>query len=309
VKNIAEDGDEREFLVGCLDAYLEALDSRDPSVLPLAPTVRFTENAQELLLGAGLWATASPGGAFTRVIHVVEPSVGQAFSFNIVTENGFSAHLALRLKVQDQLITEIETLVVRERLWDFDTDAILAERAGLETLESLDAPLVEAERSSRAELVAIAESYFDGIVRSDGDHIAVDERCIRVEHGVQTILNNISPHTPMARMSVTEEINSGRWKEITDASRRRFLAVDEERGLVFVWIFFDQVGTVSVVDVKGVGRREIPPERRRPVSGMMAEVFKVRAGRITHIEAFFDLFPFGMKCGWEESSGPAVALL
>jgi hypothetical protein len=155
----------------------------------------------------------------------------------------------------------------------------------------------------REALEATVDTYFDGIIQSNGEIVAVDERCIRVEHGVQTILDPLAPQGSLASMSVAEQLSSGRWREISDASRRRYLVVDVERGLVLVWLFFDQVGAIAAVDVKGVGRVEIPRERQRPSSGMMAELFKVRAGRITHIEAFFDQFPYGMRFGWEDADG------
>ena len=45
-----------------------------------------------------------------------------------------------------------------------------------------------AERSSRAELVAIAHGYFDGIEQLDAELIAIREDCLRIENGSQTVL-------------------------------------------------------------------------------------------------------------------------
>ncbi len=47
--------------------YLDALKVRDPGLLSLAPTVRFTENTQEVNLRQALWQTVSS----VRYRHVV----------------------------------------------------------------------------------------------------------------------------------------------------------------------------------------------------------------------------------------------
>ncbi len=49
---------------GYADQYLAALVAHDPSRLPLARQVKFTENGQQLQLGDGLWGTASGIGNY-----------------------------------------------------------------------------------------------------------------------------------------------------------------------------------------------------------------------------------------------------
>ena len=48
----------RENLKGLVDKYFAALEAHDPSGLPLAPDVRYTENGVELSVGKGFWQTA-----------------------------------------------------------------------------------------------------------------------------------------------------------------------------------------------------------------------------------------------------------
>lgn len=40
-----------------MDQFLEALQRRDSSALPLAPDMRYTENGQDIELDDGLWKT------------------------------------------------------------------------------------------------------------------------------------------------------------------------------------------------------------------------------------------------------------
>jgi hypothetical protein len=48
----------REGLEGFIDKYFAALEAHDPSRLPLASDVKFTENGVEISVGKGFWQTA-----------------------------------------------------------------------------------------------------------------------------------------------------------------------------------------------------------------------------------------------------------
>jgi hypothetical protein len=47
-----------------IDRYVDASVARDHERLPLAHTVKFTENGQRLALGDGLWNTATGKGDY-----------------------------------------------------------------------------------------------------------------------------------------------------------------------------------------------------------------------------------------------------
>src|SRR5689334_19048799 len=66
--------DER-CLKGVMDAYLQALSKHDASSLPVAQSVRYTENGAELELGKdGLWVTFNAYGTYRH--DVFDPSAG-----------------------------------------------------------------------------------------------------------------------------------------------------------------------------------------------------------------------------------------
>ena len=46
-------------MTGLVDWYLAAMVKHDPSGLPLAKGVRYTENTAEIQVGEGLWVGAS----------------------------------------------------------------------------------------------------------------------------------------------------------------------------------------------------------------------------------------------------------
>jgi hypothetical protein len=77
---------ERACLNGFVDQYLAALVAHDPSRLPLAKAVKFTENGQRLALGDGLWNTASGSGTYK--LHVADVQAGQVGFFGTILENG-----------------------------------------------------------------------------------------------------------------------------------------------------------------------------------------------------------------------------
>jgi hypothetical protein len=136
----------REALRGVVDQYFAALAAHDPSGLPLAPNVRSTENGVEVAVGKGLWQTA--GKALLRRVLVDTRQCGTHAS--AVLEEKFSAAaigpanafsgkkplpaegavrpilFGVRLRVEGGKITEIESIVAREREFAFDADGVLA---------------------------------------------------------------------------------------------------------------------------------------------------------------------------------------
>ncbi len=55
---------DRECLKGMITQYIDALVGHDPSRLPLADNVRFTENSKVMKPGEGLWQTVTSKDSF-----------------------------------------------------------------------------------------------------------------------------------------------------------------------------------------------------------------------------------------------------
>lgn len=271
--------------------YLAALGTNDAASLAVTADVRFTENGQLLELGKGLWGTATPEPPPRIVGLVADADAGEVGVLAVVGENRREVLLALRLALRDGQIAEIETLVGRDRQGIFSLEGLADPRpAYTEVLEP-------SERTSRAVLESIPHRYLDGILAGDGDMIPVRADCVRVENGVQTVLNPTGEgireerrDDPAWALGVAEQVSAGKFHDIEGTRERRVVAVDEERGLVFAIFFFDHAG--PLVARGGVSRF---PE---PNSMLVAEVFKVRRGTIERIEAFLGVFPYGMRSGW-----------
>ena len=73
---------DRTCLTGLLDRYVDALVAREPSRLPVAATVKFTENGQRLDLGDGLWHTVTGTGGYR--LDMADVEAGQAILMGTV---------------------------------------------------------------------------------------------------------------------------------------------------------------------------------------------------------------------------------
>ncbi|MGH8260161.1 MAG: hypothetical protein ACREUG_10770, partial [Steroidobacteraceae bacterium] len=93
-----------------VDRYLDALVAHRPSMIPLAPGVRFTEDGQQLVIGDGLWRTMRAKGRYR--LFVTDVPAGEVAFFGSIEEQNRDPHkgtpavIALRLKVRNFQITE-----------------------------------------------------------------------------------------------------------------------------------------------------------------------------------------------------------
>ena len=107
----AADPCDRACLEGYIDKVLAAMIAHNPNQLMLARDVRYTENGVQLRLGDGMWGTLSARGKYN--LYISDPESGQTGFYGTVSENGGMNYIALRVKVFEALIGEIETIVVR----------------------------------------------------------------------------------------------------------------------------------------------------------------------------------------------------
>ena len=276
-----------------LDLYFQALGQGDPGLLPLAPGARYTENGQEIPFGSGTWATVTAVAA-ERNIAVADHEQGQQAGWGMIAEAGAGVLAGVRLKADTSgLITEAESLIVRSPLFG---------RADFPARLRQPSPLVRdvidpAARSTRAKLKAAADAYFDGVQDDDADLIPAADDCLRIENGVQTVLNpaaaGLGPGSPLGEgiaMGVREQMRVLGFPQIQRIRDRRYPVIDVERGLVLGLVFFDHPGPVRTAPG--------PARFAAPNSYFIWELFKVSGGVIRHIEAIMAMFPYGMRPGW-----------
>jgi hypothetical protein len=271
----------RAALLEILSNYLDALVKHNPEGLPLSKNLRATENGSEVKLGEGIWKTAS---SFSYRHSFVDASTGQAGFHGVVREGDQPAIMALRLRVEDGKITEVETLVARRGAHPlFNPESLHAPKA------PWAASVPEQERSSRTKMIAAIQSYFDAIEQSKPEIVPLHPDCTRTENGVQTTNN-----PPDFSLSCADSIAGLTYvKRVRD---RRFPIVDESRGLVWAIVHFDVPGDREATPP--MSDPQIQAQLKKPRTLLLYELFKIEDGRISEIEAFMSNAPLGATVGW-----------
>ena len=292
---------DRECLIGVAEQYLDALVAKDPKRLPLAnATVKYTENGQRLALGDGIWNAITARGTYK--LHIADAVAGQIVTFMTMREAGIPIILALRLKVDNRRISEIETQVSRSENGAKGFEALGSPRA------AFSRPTPPADRVPRAELVRVANMYFSGMQLNDGKgNYPFADDCDRFENGGKSTNAPGKPGAPRpdpktatgysAMWTCREQFESGLLHFVSRIRDRRYVAVDEERGLVVAFVFFDHDAGASRT-FKTPDGRSVTAGPATPWTWQIAELFKVEKGLLHEIEAILERVPYGMGSGW-----------
>jgi hypothetical protein len=268
---------DRNCLIGVSEAYLAAMVAHDPSKAPVAATARFTENTKVTKLGEGsAWTNVT--GVQNYKLYVADPGAGQIALYTVLSGKERDAIYTLRMKVQNRLLTEIESVYVG------------IGQSGMASLDNLKvvAPvwnevLPAAKRRSREEMIAITDRYFATLEDGHKDYIPFTDDCLRVENGTITAGNTRGQG--IGAMGCKENLNQNIWSYITHVKPRNYLAVDVERGLVSGMFMFRHAGTQSsYVNDKG---QTVPfsAAMLKKQAVVISELFKIEDGRIRRIEA------------------------
>jgi hypothetical protein len=316
---------DRACLEGFVEKYFDAALAHNPKLLPLSSDVKFTENGQRLVLPDGHWKTMTAKGKYR--LFVTDPVAGQVGVIATIREEsrggqeGVASPIALRLKVRKGQITEIESMVIRPTQSGPAGGGRGAGAAApvmpsaADTYEKMGVPhhlftdvIPPAERMSRTELIRIANMYFSGMEKNDGKgEYPFTDDCERVENGSQS--TNVplregqprpDPKTATSYSSnwgCKEQFESGLIHFVWRIRDRRFVAVDQERGIVFSFAFFDHaLGKDRIFQT--LDGRTVTGGPADPYTWEIAELFRIEKGKIRRIEAVLTRSPYGMNSGW-----------
>lgn len=276
----------RECLEGYVNRYLDAMQAHEVSDDLFARDVKFTENGVRLPFGnEGLWFRMSGKGTYRFYVPDIETQqvafIGTVREGGKTTTDGTLVALALRLKIVDSHITEVEQLAIRPDV-PLGGAAPAPSRFAQtgEAVEKMGAPhpvfkevIPEAKRPSREEMIKTANYYFTGLQRNDGKgYYPFTDDCDRFENGVQTT------NSAFQKLSCKKQFEEGLKGVVSRVRDRRFVAVDRERGIVFAFGFFDH--------------------EQINWTWQLAELFKIENGQIRRIEAVFHRAPYGINSGW-----------
>ena len=284
---------DRSCLNNMMTTYLSALVARDSSKAPLASNVRFTEDSKGLKVGEGFWKTATKLGDYRQdYIDVKEQVVA---SHVTMEESGKRALFTARLKVVGGKITEIETLVTHagERTATSTANMVVRPDMGIEPPAG--------QKNKREELIRIADYYPRGLTAGGFDKVDTPfaKDAFRIENGFVMAGEGCGRGTPSGRPATTPangpgavgakapqdvsgclNIKTQRIIEHPDLTKS-VAAVDEEQGIVLVWMNFGDTGTY------GEGNALVT-----------FEAFKVFGGQMHAVQAFLKILPKDTKRGW-----------
>lgn len=254
----------------CLDQFakqfLESLVAHDPSLLPLSPNVRYTEDSKDLRPGEGLWSRAS--ALRQHRLNVLDDEWDTAAGLAVMEADGELALLGYRLKVENREVTEIETMVVDRSL---AREVINRENLAIPRAEFL-VEIPPGQRESRAELIRISEFYPEGLRVGSFEKVDAPfaEGARRLENG-----------SVLAGPDCTFNANCKDMKAQPSPERptlrHRLLAVDEEQGITFYWLAWEQQSGRTLIVWEG---------------------FKVYGGKIHGVDAFLEYGDPTIDSGW-----------
>ena len=286
---------DRACLNALVDSYLAALVAHDPSRVPIAANAKLVENVTAMKPGEGLWKTASAVPT-TFKIYVPDPVSQEVGFLGVLDEGGKPVELALRLKLQNGQIVEMEHLVARG-LNERNLPNLKTPRAVFST------SVPAAQRNTRPEMLKIGASYYDALDDNDGSKAPFADDCVRRENGMQTT-GNPSPEKPggiasMGALGCAKQLDTGTFQYIDKIDNRRVEIADPETGLVMGLSHFHHPMKDKFVTIKGVPGVEKIDMNFEPFDLPAAHIFKVSGGKIHEIEAMGFRADYQSPTGWE----------
>ncbi len=289
----------------CLDSLVEqvlqAMLAHDPSRLPLAKGVRYSENGQFIALGDGLWGTAGKiampgsgkGAADSYAARFADPASGTAGYWGVTNEHGTPGVLALRVQVARGKITEIEAIDVREESQGPRGGTVTLMRPPLPvefkpaSLGSLDPVFTGGKVESTGIPQTLMTTYFDGLERHSSKGVRFAPECTRRDNAVQESLGCAAQMDGKTDGKGT--FPDGLYNHTTAVRDRRILVADAERGVVLA---------VAMIDNPGIGAANLPAPQLVPSTYMVPQLIKIDNGQISRVEGLVKWMPFGYTSAW-----------
>jgi hypothetical protein len=266
---------DRECLRSTMTTFLYALLEHDASKVPVAGTVRVTEDGIEKPLErVGLLNTVTRLRGYRQ--DVLDERGGMAGAHVIVEESGAPVLLVVRLEVADGKISEIETVATRSR-----SDGLIF------NIDGLSAPSEEMNYAPRPEQLASREQAIEAAM-----HYPTGLNAAKTFAAVN------APFAPNAYRYENGQVMAG--PDCTFAPGCQNIATQS-------LAIFERLGDVSTrvigVDERlGIAWLRMAWGVREPGGDQLTvwEMFKVYDGQIHAVEAFMKILPVELRSGgWE----------
>ncbi|HTB68563.1 MAG TPA: hypothetical protein VK727_20250 [Steroidobacteraceae bacterium] len=275
-------------LEGIAAAYRAAYLKHDVSLAPFAPHVRYSENNAEMTFPDGTWDTVTQEVDTPLVLS--DPATGQIGIYTTVLQRQTQGFLAVRLRVRNRHITEVEHVIATKRNVSAPPvpmgDALQYHRD-----PALQAMVPEAQRLSRAQIRQLADGYFSTLQYNTGEIRGTRFAAAAVRH------ENGMPYTDLEK-----GFKSGRYRYNNRVRDRDCFLVDEERGFTMCRGFIDHKGVLDAYTMTdGTAAKS---NYQEPQSWGFLESFKVNKDGIVAVEATFSAVPYYLRSPWTKKPDP-----
>lgn len=284
----AQDGCDRVCLEKIGQQYRSAYVAHDPGQAPISPRVRFVENNVEMPFPDATWDTVTREVGPALVLS--DPVTGQVGIYTSILQNDTPGFLAVRLKVAGQMITEIEHIISTRRNLSAPPTPI-GDVSTFTHSPHLDRAVPAGKCRSRAEMVRLADGYFETLENNDGTirGTRFSPTATRHENGMEFA-------------EIEKGFKSGRYLFNERVRDRDHFLVDEYRCIVMARGFIDHKGVLDQYTLTdGMPARSV---FREPHSWSFLEMFKLEDGMITGVEAVFIGAPYNIRSPYTVNPDP-----
>lgn len=275
-------------LEGIADQYRAAYLAHDRSKAPFARRVRYTENNVDMQFPDGTWDTVTReiGPALT----LSDTRTSNVGIYTTIMQNDTPGFLAVRLKVQDGRITEVEHIISTRRNLSSPPTPI-GDVNEFKPDPQFNAVVPVGERLSRERLIAHADGYFSTLQKNNGE--------IR---GTRFAAEAVRHENGLLFPEIEKGFKSGRYLFNERVRDRDYFLVDEERQVVMARGFIDHKGVLDhYMLTDGTPQRSI---FREPQTWSFLESFKIRNDMITGVLATFVQAPYYQRSPWTRRPDP-----
>jgi hypothetical protein len=227
--------------------------------LPWADKVGYAENSVGIRVNEGIWQGVTAVDASPLVI--ADATTGKGVWIGRIEEHGQPSWAAITVTSNGRQISDIDAVIRRK-----EYGAPYVEPTAAPSF----APVPQAQRTSRAAMIAGADAFYAAMNAHGGKAPAgLADTCKWLVNG-----QDVGDCAPPFSGPVLAGI-----KQVRD---REVLAVDETRGLVVYRTFEDLPASANT-------------EGSYPLTYQVIELFRFVGGKIERVEAFTSELPYGMK--------------
>ena len=293
--NVGTGDCDRACLQGLAEQFIAALVAHDPSKVPLAKGVRYSENSVPLPIPDGFWKNAT--GVRPYRLYIADPEWGTIGFYARMYQNGDPVIVSTRLRVYNHQITEIETVVTPERsrfAGREDNTDYLGEKPRPEYTQVVP----PAQRRTREELMKIVNTYFTGIENNAGEKPPIfSSHCQRLEDGHPTSNVPVPPGKERGglNMSCAEDLAMGYHRNDNRIRSRRVMAVDLEHQVVMTSVYFDHENDAPIRSYQLKNGKTVTVTETGPSTLQAHETFSIDREGISQVEAVFTNVTYGTR--------------